>query len=315
MLSWSAASGTIARHCAGQSTAKQLRLAVLDVLAKVVPYDAFVWLLTDPVTRVGTVPLARVPGLPWSGLPELVRRRYLSETWTAFRPPGGAEVATSVYEDRFGCWAWLDLWRTTGRFTGQERDFLASTVPEVTAALRDAQARTFTETSAQAFAPMAAVVVLDADLHLVGRTDAAADALWQLNPPDDDIPVVPAAAYNVAAALLAGEAGRPIPSPWSRVHLGGSHWVTLTAARLDADQIAVSIEPSTPAQRREVYALSHGLSPRERHVLDELATGADSATIAERLVISEHTVNDHVKAILAKTRQPSRSRLLARVAG
>ena len=36
-------------------------------------------------------------------------------------------------------------------------------------------------------------------------------------------------------------------------------------------------------------------------MLAELVPGADATTVAARLVISEHTVNDHVKAILAMT--------------
>ena len=77
----------------------------------------------------------------------------------------------------------------------------------------------------------------------------------------------------------------------------------------------VSIEDSTPAERLEVFGLAHGLSPREREVLTELATGIDSRALAERLVLSQHTVNDHVKAVLAKTGTASRGTLLARVAG
>jgi FixJ family two-component response regulator len=49
--------------------------------------------------------------------------------------------------------------------------------------------------------------------------------------------------------------------------------------------------------------------------LEQLVTGADSPTIAQRLVISEHTVSDHVKAILAETAVSTRARLLARISG
>lgn len=305
----------IRQRCAAKLPSKQVRVAVLEELAQFLRYDAFVWLLTDPVTRIGTTPLADIPGFAWSELPSLIRDRYLTETWTAFGPAGVTDVATSVYADKFGCWAWLDLWRKDSDFTPHERDFLASLVPVVTTALRAAQARTFAEAAADVNPPAAAVLILGSDLQPKGHTSAAARALWQLNPPDEDLPVIPAAAYNVAAALLAAEAGRPFSAAWSRVHLGGAHWVTLTAGRMDGGDIAVTIEPSTPAQRREVFALATGLTARERQVLDELATGADTPAIARQLLISEHTVNDHVKAILAKTGQPTRARLLARITG
>ena len=77
----------------------------------------------------------------------------------------------------------------------------------------------------------------------------------------------------------------------------------------------VTIEVSTPHERREVYALAHGLTPREREVLAEVARGLDSRAVAERLVVSEHTVHDHVKAVLAKTGTATRQALLARIAG
>ena len=42
------------------------------------------------------------------------------------------------------------------------------------------------------------------------------------------------------------------------------------------------------------------LTPREREVLDLVATGATNRSIAEELVISEKTVSVHVSNVLAK---------------
>lgn len=138
------------------------------------------------------------------------------------------------------------------------------------------------------------MLVLGSDLRVRLRTSAATEALYRLNPSDDPVPAIPAAAYNVAAALIAEEQGIPVGPPWSRVHLGSGQWVTLRAARIAAADtgeadIAVSIEAATPAERLEVFALAHGLSRRERQVLAELTTGADTHVLARRLVISEHT--------------------------
>src|ERR1700744_4743049 len=127
----------ILRLCAGGGDARALRLQVLAGLRRAIAFDAYVWLLTDPETSVGAAPLADVPCLP--ELPRLIRLRYLTAVnrWTTLTTPVASlrratgddltrslmwrellskyqigDIATSVHRDRFGCWAFLDLWRT-----------------------------------------------------------------------------------------------------------------------------------------------------------------------------------------------------------
>jgi DNA-binding CsgD family transcriptional regulator len=175
-------------------------------------------------------------------------------------------------------------------------------------------ARTFADADARQEPIGPAVVLLGPDLRVRRQTEAAADALLRLNPPDEPMPPIPAAAYNIAAALVAEEHGVPLGPAWARMQLGGGRWVTARASRLGED-IAVSIEPSTPAERMDVYARAYGLSERESQVLSLLGSGLDTKQIAARLVVSEHTAADHVKAILAKTGARTRQALLARAAG
>lgn len=54
-------------------------------------------------------------------------------------------------------------------------------------------------------------------------------------------------------------------------------------------------------------AAGQGVTPREREVLALLAEGLTNRQIAERLVVSEHTVHRHVTNILRKLDLPSRS--------
>jgi DNA-binding CsgD family transcriptional regulator len=339
----------IARLCADALSAKALRERVLAQLGQVLTFDAHVWMLTDPVTRVGTSPLADVPGLSWPRLPHLGRWRYLTRLnrWadlmdsgmrvaTLHQATGGnlalsalwreaqreldvIDVATSVFWDNFGCWAWLELWRYAPAlpFSRTDRVLLESLTGPVTTGLRRAQARAFIPDTADFRPDGPAVLLLDPDLQVRGQTPAAVEALYRLNPPDEPMPAIPAAVYNVAAALVAHEHGVAVGPPWSRVHLGSGRWLTLRAAGTGTQEgdIAVSIEAATPAERLQVFALAYGLSRRERQVLEELSTGADSRTLARRLVISEHTINDHVKAILTKTDSATRHLLTSRVAG
>jgi DNA-binding CsgD family transcriptional regulator len=105
------------------------------------------------------------------------------------------------------------------------------------------------------------------------------------------------------------------------VHLAGGRWVTLRAARIGAagpgpgGDIAVTIEETTPDERLELFIRAFALSPREGELLRLLATGADTRAISQSMFLSEHTVQDHLKSIFAKTSARSRQALLARAVG
>ncbi|MEO5885704.1 MAG: helix-turn-helix transcriptional regulator, partial [Candidatus Limnocylindrales bacterium] len=80
-------------------------------------------------------------------------------------------------------------------------------------------------------------------------------------------------------------------------------------------RIAVTIEGSSPMDRMEMYALAHGLTPRERELVTLLGTGVGTSELAGRLFVSEHTVQDHLKAIFSRTQVHSRRELLSRALG
>jgi pimeloyl-ACP methyl ester carboxylesterase/DNA-binding CsgD family transcriptional regulator len=71
--------------------------------------------------------------------------------------------------------------------------------------------------------------------------------------------------------------------------------------------------PPGPASEAAAEALAE-LSAREREVLGLVAGGLSDAQIAERLVISPHTVHRHVANILAKLRLPTRAAAAAAAA-
>jgi len=148
---------------------------VLTALREVVVFDAYVWLLTDPVTAVGAAPLADVPCM--AELPALIRAKYTTSVnrWTALRQQASSvallnstvhgelarsrlwrdvlsryaigDVASTVFADQFGCWGFLDLWRDDSRepFSVADAEFIASLNAPLTRALRRSQARTFIE--------------------------------------------------------------------------------------------------------------------------------------------------------------------------
>ena len=74
-------------------------------------------------------------------------------------------------------------------------------------------------------------------------------------------------------------------------------------------------EPSSAAS--SAPAALHGLTPRERDVLDLVAVGRTYGEIARALMISEKTVSTHVSHLLAKTDTSNRvdlARLVHRLA-
>jgi DNA-binding CsgD family transcriptional regulator len=337
-----------------------LRGAILEVLAEVMDFDAYVWLLTDPVTTVGAAPLANVPGLHLTELPGLIRAKYTTHVnrWTALmqmttpvgllhnagdddRRPGRAwrevlsrhairDVASAVFADPFGCWGFLDLWRDdhSEPFDEPEAEFLAAVAPTVTTALRECQARSFVQAATPHRDDVGPVVLtLDDGLRITSRTAASQDWLDALLPPDPGSHAVPASVYNVAAQVLAFEAGVDDHPASTRTHLSDGLWLTLRAARIaDVERhpiapglitpgIVVTIEETSATERLELFGRAFALTRREDELVGLLATGADTRAMARQMALSEYTVQDHLKSIFTKTGARDRIILLARALG
>lgn len=313
-----------------------------------VTVDAYAWLLTDPESEVGCAPLADVPCLP--ELPHLIRLKYLTPVnrWTRLDVPVGllraateerlersllwrellagygvTDVASLVFRCRYGCWGFLDLWRSAAgsSFTVEEAEFLTAIAKPVTQALRRCQAMTFSLAASAPIRVGPVVLVLSPDLEVRAQTPETNEYLRLLVPPDADRQPIPAGAYNVAAQLLSVEAGIDDHPPSARVHLSAGVWLTLRAARIGtasptAEQdIAVTIEATAPAERMALFGRACALSARELELLGHLMMGSDTRLIAEHMFLSENTVQDHLKSIFVKTATRNRRTLLARAVG
>jgi DNA-binding CsgD family transcriptional regulator len=336
----------VTRVSRSPANARELQRQVLDALRRELEFDAYVWVLTDPVTCVGAAPLADVPCQ--AELPRLIRLKYLTtqNRWTSLQRGEVAllvhatsgelsrsllwremltayevrDIASTVFRDRFGCWAFLDLWRFgDGRqpFSAADAQLLGSITGVVTTGLRRAQAATFTRQPDRQRSTGAVVLLLSPTLEVRAQTPQTHDYLAALLPPTADAPPIPAIAYNAAAQMLAVEAGVDGHPAVTRVHLPGGQWLTLRAARLGGQtspkdrDVAVTIEETSPADRLALFGAAFGLTEREMEVLQHLASGQDTREIAATLFVSENTVHDHVKAMLAKTALPTRRALLS----
>jgi DNA-binding CsgD family transcriptional regulator len=116
---------------------------------------------------------------------------------------------------------------------------------------------------------------------------------------------LPTPVWATMAALRgtdAGAAAVTVPLPDCRVRIEASPGGEPGLA-------AIVISPEAPPPPPEVPA-SWGLTPQERAVVTELATGKSNARIAEALFVSEHTVEWHLRGIYDKLDVSSRQEVL-----
>jgi len=90
-------------------------------------------------------------------------------------------------------------------------------------------------------------------------------------------------------------------------------WVMIEAAPLEGDadgKIAVTVRGAAPTETFDVLCRAYALTQRERDVVTALVAGLDTRAVTERLFISSHTVQDHLKSVFEKIGVHSRRELL-----
>ena len=91
----------------------------------------------------------------------------------------------------------------------------------------------------------------------------------------------------------------------------------IEAAALEGErdgEIAVNLRAATANETFDLLCRAYALSQRERDLVELVVGGFDTRAIATRLVISPHTVQDHLKSVFEKTGIHSRRELLAKLA-
>ena len=104
----------------------------------------------------------------------------------------------------------------------------------------------------------------------------------------------------------------------ARLRSSSGRWLACHASCLrDAGgafgDTAVVIEPAKLSEIVPIITAAYELSPRERDITQLIARGLGTADIADRLLLSAHTVRDHVRAIFDKVRVSSRGELVAKL--
>jgi len=123
-------------------------------------------------------------------------------------------------------------------------------------------------------------------------------------------PVLALVAFVRAARHGGGADGNAITVP------GRDGWITLHASLpgpANDGRVAVVLERAGSARSATLRLETFGATAREREVATLLARGLSRAELAETLVVSPHTVEDHVKSLYEKLGVASRQELVARV--
>jgi DNA-binding CsgD family transcriptional regulator len=97
-----------------------------------------------------------------------------------------------------------------------------------------------------------------------------------------------------------------------KVRTPAGEWLELQASRLGEDgQLAVVIGPVAPAELGSLLLDLHGLTPAQQRVTELLLRGYSTRQIVDRLCLSPHTVQEHVRASFDKVGVGSRRELVS----
>jgi DNA-binding CsgD family transcriptional regulator len=126
-----------------------------------------------------------------------------------------------------------------------------------------------------------------------------------------------------AVLSVAGQALRSAVQPgiagevaFARVLTRSGRWMVLHGATLvttGARRVAVIIEPAHPARIATLLMAAYGLTEREQDVTHLVLQGHSTVEIAARLILSVHTVQQHLKSIFDKTGVRSRRDLVGKI--
>lgn len=192
-------------------------------------------------------------------------------------------------------------------FSEAEMRDVRGLLPVATIALRRALGQGCHEWRAQP--PV--VIILDAEGQVTGMTEGGDKVLADLrmNEPDGELPGI------VNAAAIKARWSRTAANLTTRVRSRSGQWLRLHVApmRDDAGTVAVTVEAARPGDLVHILLESYELTPRETDVALLLCRGLSAKEIAAELLISSHTVRDHVKAVYEKAAVNSRGDLVAKL--
>lgn len=202
----------------------------------------------------------------------------------------------------------------SGPFTQRDADVLAQLVPVIAEGIRGSLRFDAARRASGAEAP--GLVVIDASGEVELITPPARPILAAIGGVATDVERghLPAGVQSLAA-FARNQTGAALDGGYVVTVPGRDGLVTLHCSKPDpaGDRVAIVIEPATGPRAATVRLEAHGATTREREVATLIARGLTNPEIAETLVLSPHTVQDHIKSLFAKLGVSSRQELVAKV--
>lgn len=314
----------------------ELCLGFDGLLRQTVPYVVGAWSTLDPASGLNT-------SCTMSGLPkdpareaELYRHEFLDGEPSSFLSLIAEQRTTAVLSEVTGgdldrasryrhllagfgvtdelrtiCWAsgvaWasISIYRMDGHFTAAEANRAAALAPHVATGVRFTLLRT-AASRPEAVDDPPGILEAHVDGRVVAMTDAASSWLEV------------GGQAIVTATNIVASAIRDRPD-WrgasSRLRLPDGRVLALNASGISTSDgaVAVIVDRARVAQLSAMLIDAYGLTPRQRDVLSLMLLGRPMGQIAAQLGISEHTANDHRKAIYTSMGVNSRAELAARL--
>ena len=241
-----------------------------------------------------------------------------SPSWHMNMAMGGdQEMIVALRTDR-AVWGAVGLYRAPGEalFDDEEKAFLRAIGPDLARGARTGLL--VGEARDPQWPDSPGLVVLSEDGEVESTTPGV--ERWLADLPDGDLGAgrLPSAVHAVAGRALRTAESHDDPGEvaLARVLSRSGTWIVLHGSSLVASgsrRAAVIVEPSHPARITPLLMSAYGLTEREQEVTRLVLRGDSTAQIAERLVVSPHTVQEHLKKIFEKTGVRSRRELVGKV--
>jgi DNA-binding CsgD family transcriptional regulator len=235
-----------------------------------------------------------------------------------FGPAGLGDQLRTVCADGSACWGYLALHRRkcSLNFTRSEAKLISAVSRQLAEGIR---LSLLVENADDENVPEGpGLILLDDELAVVGVNSVAERLLDQVLLDPEVERVVPSAVFSVAALVRGLEnRGEVSETPKARIKAASGRWLMAHATRLDEPdgerKIAVIVEPAPPLEAGAIALRAYGLTPRELEIAGLVLQGFSTAEIAAQLVVSELTVQQHLKAVFDKAAVRSRRELVSEV--